>query len=299
MKVLEVKGNPDLALVYLFETADGRVIEAVESVQPPIPRREKWVVIVSTLAGCPVRCPICDAGTAYEGPLDAEEIMAQVTELVRRRWGSLRVDSAKFKVQFARMGDPAFNPAVLRVLEELPERLDAPGLMPCISTIAPRGTDAFFEGLAAVKRKRYGGGRFQMQFSLHTTDEEARRELVPAETWRFERMAAWGRDFFEEGDRKITLNFAAPEGFPMDAEGLARVFDPAVFAVKLTPVNPTRSASASGLRGMVREEDDERNRELAERFERVGFEVILSIGETEENRIGSNCGMAVRDYVER
>jgi hypothetical protein len=29
-------------------------------------------------------------------------------------------------------------------------------------------------------------------------------------------------------------------------------------------------------------------------FERLGYHVIVSIGDLEENRIGSNCGQAVR-----
>jgi hypothetical protein len=34
---------------------------------------------------------------------------------------------------------------------------------------------------------------------------------------------------------------------------------------------------------------------VADRFRMAGFETILSIGETDENRIGSNCGMRVRE----
>ena len=35
-------------------------------------------------------------------------------------------------------------------------------------------------------------------------------------------------------------------------------------------------------------------RALVGNFEREGFEVLLSIGEMEENHIGSNCGQYVR-----
>jgi len=36
-----------------------------------------------------------------------------------------------------------------------------------------------------IKSDLYPGGRFQMQFSVHTTDEEARRKLVPVkEPWK-------------------------------------------------------------------------------------------------------------------
>ena len=69
------------------------------------------------------------------------------------------------------MGEPAFNPAVLELLRELPSRYQAPGLMPSLSTIAPGGVDGFFEALLEIKNELYPGGKFQFQFSLHTSDE--------------------------------------------------------------------------------------------------------------------------------
>ena len=53
------------------------------------------------------------------------------------------------------MGDPAFNSNVLDVLEELPLLYSAPGLLPTLSTIAPKGTDRFFERLGDIKEKIY------------------------------------------------------------------------------------------------------------------------------------------------
>ena len=49
MKVLAEYGSDDLARVMVAQLRDDRrsVIEFVESVQPPIPREKKWVIIVS------------------------------------------------------------------------------------------------------------------------------------------------------------------------------------------------------------------------------------------------------------
>ncbi len=147
MRVLARTGNDDIATVSIIETAPERMIECVESVQPPLSREEKWVLIVSTLHGCPVGCSFCDAGNEYHGRLSAEEILFQIDHLVRRRYPDGAVPAKKFKIQFARMGEPAFNPAVLDVLEELPNRYRAPGLAPSLSTVAPHGTDRFFDRL--------------------------------------------------------------------------------------------------------------------------------------------------------
>lgn len=295
MEVLYTCGDEELARVFVARLADGSLVEFVESVQPPVPREEKWVLIVSTLKGCPVGCPMCDAGGHYRGKLTSGEILAQIDYLVRRRHPDGRVPVPKFKVQFARMGDPALNDGVIEVLRALPRRYEAPGLMPCISTIAPAGRDSFFEELIRVKR-RYYRGRFQMQFSLHTTDEARRAELIPARTWSFARMAEFGERFFEEGDRRIALNFAPAVGYPLEPEALLEHFPPRAFMVKLTPINPTMAAARSGLRGLVDPADPAAAWSLAGRFRVAGYETVLSIGELRENAIGSNCGMYVARF---
>ncbi len=270
-----------------------RLVEVVESVQPPVPRRDKWVVIVSTLAGCPVGCPMCDAGTSWAGPLSAGEILGQIDLAVERRYPDRVLPQRKFKIQFARMGEPALNPAVLDVLRALPGRYRAPGLMPSISTVAPRGCDSWLEQLATIKESSYAGGRFQMQFSLHTTDPARRRELVPIRTWGLDQIARFGERWVRPGDRRIALNFAAVRGAPVDASVLADAFDPARFLVKLTPLNPTARAGTSGLESRIDAADPASAEALAAPLRERGFEVIVSIGEQEENQVGSNCGQFV------
>jgi 23S rRNA (adenine2503-C2)-methyltransferase len=298
LQVVESYGDDRLARVFIVRLADGSLVECVEAVQPPVPRDQKWVLIVSTLKGCPIKCPICDAGAFYFGKLAAAEMLDQVDLMVRRRYPDGRVPVTKFKVQFARMGEPALNDAVLEALRELPARLDAPGLMPCLSTIAPRGRTRFFDELARIKSELYGGGRFTLQFSLHSTDEQARRLMVPADTWSLEEMAAYGRSFVEAGDRKVTLNFAPARGLPLDPHRLAGLFAPEAFLVKLTPINPTRAAARASLVGAVDPDDIQRCESIADLFRAFGFETLVSIGELEENSIGSNCGMCVRAHLE-
>lgn len=297
MKVIETRGNTDLATVYIAQLDDGELIEFVESLQPPIPRCKKWVLIVSTLRGCPVNCSICDAGLHYAGKLSAEEIFRQIDYLVDKHYPNRKVPIPKFKIQFARMGDPAFNPAVLTVLKELPRRYDAPGLLPSISTIAPNKTDDFFAELIDIKNELYTDGRFQMQFSLHTTSPKARRELVPANTWTFEKMSRWGERFYQKGDRKISLNFAPIKGYPLEIGVIADTFSTEYFMIKLTPVNPTQSSVEKSLEGVIDPDDPKSADELIDTFRKAGFDTLLSIGETRENQIGSNCGMHARTWM--
>jgi 23S rRNA (adenine2503-C2)-methyltransferase len=266
-------------------------VEFVESLQPPHPRSEKWVLIVSSLYGCPVGCLMCDAGGDFKGKVSKEDILKQIDYLVTNRYPDRKLPQKKFKIQFARMGEPALNPAVLDVLKELPSRYDAPGLLTSISTVAPKNSEEFFDELKIIKDEHYPNGQFQLQFSLHSTDEIKRNELIPISKWSLEEIASYGSDWMEPGDRKVTLNFAFAEGYPLDPEKVRSIFDPEHFLIKLTPVNPTHRAEENRLVTAIDPEDPDSANDVVKALEDQGFEVILSIGEVEENQIGSNCGM--------
>lgn len=299
LEILSRQGREDLALLYLGRTHQGSLVEFVESVQPPIPRHEKWVLIVSTLKGCPVRCKFCDAGDDYRGPLSSEEIFEQIEAMVTRRFPDRRVPVPKFKIQFARMGEPTLNNAVLEVLRRLPREYVAPGLMPCISTVLPRGRDVFLLELKEIKDAYYAGGRFQMQFSLHTTDDERRVNLVSFPVLGLAEAGKLGDDFLSPGDRKIALNFAVAKDFPINPEILMHHFDPSTYVIKLTPLNPTDNAHKNHLQTRIDPNNGDGSGEIVASLQAVGYEVILSLGQPEEDLIGTNCGQYVNQYRQR
>lgn len=293
MKILAKSGRNDIATVYIAEFRNGKRIEFVESIQPPVPRNEKWVLIVSSLYGCPVNCGFCDAGGSYQGALSKEELLTQIDYLVKQYFPDNNINIKKFKIQFARMGEPAFNQNVIEVLKELPQIYNAPGLMPSVSTIAPEGTDKFFEELLEIKEKYYRK-KFQMQFSIHTTDKNYRDWLIPIKKWDFDKIAKYGDRFYQTGNRKITLNFALADNMPVDAKVLLNYFDPDKFLIKITPVNPTLKAIKNNINSYISPEKSEY--ELINKLNSAGYDVILSIGELEENKIGSNCGQYLTNY---
>lgn len=295
MEIVKIFGREDLAKVYIARLESGEMVEFAESVQPPIPRDDKWVLIISTLLGCPVKCKMCDASGYYRGKLSAKDMLTQIDYLITSRFLNRKVPIPKFKVQFARMGEPSFNPGVLTVLRRLPAIYDAPGIMPCISTIAPVGTEGFFDELIGIKNELYPFGFFQLQFSVHTTRTAKRDYLMPVKKWSLRQIAEYGKRFFAEGDRKVAINFAVAEGFPIDADVLAHHFDPEIFIVKLTPLNPTGVGERNNLRSLFMCERDAE--QLARTIEKRGFETIISIGELEENAIGSNCGQYISKHL--
>jgi 23S rRNA (adenine2503-C2)-methyltransferase len=298
MKVVASTGKEEVAIVYIVEFEDGKMLECVEAVSPPLPREKKWVLLVSTMFGCPVGCMMCDAGGYYHGKTTAEMIFDQLDFLVYKRFPEGIIPARQFKIQFARMGEPALNPNVLTVLEQLPERYCAPGLMPSISTVAPHGTQAFFERLIEIKREKYAGGNFQFQFSLHTTDLALRDKIIPVKKWSFQEMADYGERFFSAGDRKITLNFALAQNLTADPDRLLEHFTPEKYLIKITPLNPTYRASANQLSSYIDPQQEAEHYPVIEALRKAGYEVIISIGELEENYIGSNCGQFLQRHLQ-
>jgi 23S rRNA (adenine2503-C2)-methyltransferase len=307
MKILAEYGREELAKVYVAQMREyqfseknrrNHLVEFAESIQPPLPREKKWVLIISSMFGCPIKCKMCDAGGDFSGNLTTEELLAQIEYMVRRRFLNGQPRTAKFKIQFARMGEPSLNPAVLEALEQLATRYDTGGLHISISSIAPKSPAVrrFFDELLLIKNRYYSQGRFQLQFSIHTTDEQKRNELIPTSKWSFEEIASYAERFSlsKQGDRKITLNFAPIIGYPIDVDAIVHHFNPQRFLIKLTPVNPTFRSVETSLVSAVDPYDPTTSDNLITSFKKRGYDVLLSIGELEENLIGSNCGQFIQ-----
>lgn len=294
MQVIYKTGNEKLAAVYIAQNSAGKLMEFVESVPPPYTLNQKWVLIISTLYGCPIKCKFCDAGNFYSGKPTTDEILFQIDHLVKNRFGDKKVPSKKFKIQFSRMGEPTFNPAVLDALIEIPKRYDAPGFYPSLSTIAPKGAEKFLYELIEIKNELYKD-HFQFQFSIHSTDEEQRNWLIPVKTWNFREMANFGEKFHKGNSQKVTLNFALAENSIVQPKILAKYFNPELFIIKITPVNPTYQATSNNYNAKTRRK--EAYHSIIDEFESIGYEVILSIGDLMENEIGSNCGQHVMNFL--
>jgi len=299
MEILEQKGNPELAEIFVarMRHAPLSLVEFVDAIDPRYPREEKWVITVSTQFGCPVQCLFCDSGGFYDGNLTADEILAEIDHVIRRRSPDGKIAATKFKIHFARMGEPSLNAAMLDVLERLPGIYDAPGLIPCIPTVAPQAAGDFFEKLLVIKRRLYDGGRFQLQFSVNTTDEELRDKLMPVKKWSFGEIRDYAARWYSPGDRKLVLNFALSPDNPVDPDVVASSFDPWTSMVKVTPINPTDMAVKNGFETMLSAEEPHGADRLVAKLRARGFDCVISIGEAEEIEIGSNCGQAATRIV--
>ncbi len=296
MQVVELAGREDIARVFVarMRESERSLVECVGAVDPALPRSDKMVIVVSTQLGCPVGCAMCDAGTAYYGNLTAAEIQAQI-DLVLREWAGPQASSCrKLKVQFARMGEPALNPAVLAVIVSLAQRQDLPGLMPCIATTAPVAGARWMRELIEVRNRWFGRGRFQIQLSVQSTSEDARDRLIPIAKWTLPELAQFARASTRPSDRKIALNFALAPGIEVSADKLAKLFDPRVCMVKLTPLNPTTRAVQNNLSSSFGPGGEHRVVQLVNDIRRHGFDCVVSTGLPEESEMRTSCGQLAR-----
>jgi 23S rRNA (adenine2503-C2)-methyltransferase len=291
LTVLDKTGRHELAEVYLAAVRADQdlLIEFVDACDPSAGGRDvKWVVIISTQLGCPVKCLMCDAGRRFQGNLSSDEMLAQVDRIVAANGRDPRT-CGKFKVQFARTGEPALNDEVLRCLWHLKNRY--PNVIPCVATVGPAGRERWFSTLLGL---RDSFNDFQLQFSINTTDEPLRERLMPYPKMPWQQIAQLGRGLYRPGRRKPALNFAVNGEWELDAGKLAQRFDSRWFAVKLTPLNPTATGAGNGFSAVSSLQEvglilAAKAAELRDR----GYEVIVSLGHREEDEIGSNCGQAV------
>ena len=87
------------------------------------------------------------------------------------------------------------------------------------------------------------------------------------------------------------------EGAGFEVINLGFNVEPEKFVVKFTPVNPTIAAEDNGIVNALPDEKGGAVIRLKESLGRYGFESIISFGEYEENRIGSNCGQYIRRFM--
>ena len=119
----------------------------------------------------------------------------------------------------------------------------------------------------------------------------------PEKKRSFEKIGRYGEQFYAPGNRKVTLNFALAQGMPVKPDVLLSFFDPAKFLIKITPLNPTYRARENELVSYINPLSAGQKYEVVQAIQEAGYQVILSIGETEENLIGSNCGQYLRAHL--
>lgn len=252
---MEVVAKKDFAngTVYCLRLDDGRLIETTDTFLPfntkdAIGRKqntltstdcgsraERWMIGVSVMSGCPVRCKFCATG-AMKGyrNLTAEEIVKQVWFVIGEniKKGYNPNKSLEFKINYTRMGEPFLNLHEVRNAMAM-INMPFPNTHHYISTIGVQ--DADFSWI---------NGNVTLQVSVHSLDDTRRNELIP-----FNRKMTLQQlgQIRTQSNLKTTVNMTLVDEADFDIAKLKEYFDPKYFFIKLSPINPNVISEGNNL----------------------------------------------------
>src|ERR687892_250495 len=220
----------------LFETADGRPVEAVLMRY----RDGRRSLCLSSQSGCPLTCTFCATGRMRFGRnLTASEILDQALHFRRQ-------ESVNHAV-FMGMGEPLMNlDAVLGACERLPD-LGIAHSNVGVSTVG---------WIPGIERMAAEGPPVRLALSLHAADEALRSELMPVND-RYPLRDVLGAclRWHERRRRPVFVEYLMLEGVNdryEQAVALAGMLVPRrAFKVNLIPYNPTDAGFAGSDRDAI------------------------------------------------
>lgn len=236
--------------VFALQTDDGFLIETTETFLPFYTknainentnklknsdlgsREERWMIGVSCMSGCPVKCKFCATGQMKKWrPLTAAEIVEQVVMMIEKA-GFSPDRSQEFKINYTRMGEPFLN---IEAVKEAIESISSlyPNTHHYISTVGIKNSD-----FSWIK------DNITLQVSLHSLDEERRNSLIPYRNKMAIRELGQVRT---KSAQKTTLNCTLVDTADFDISVLRENFPPDNFFVKLSPVNPNKTSDLNGI----------------------------------------------------
>src|SRR5919106_36796 len=234
----------------LFETADGRPVEAVLMRY----RDGRRSLCLSSQSGCPLTCTFCATGRMRFGRnLTASEIVDQPLDPRRKEFeprrdiqsrplkGSGAIRAPLTNAVFRGMGEPLMNvDAVLAACERLPEV----GIATSNTAISTVGW------IPGIERMTREGPAVRLALSVHAADEALRSELMPVnERHPLPDVLGACLRWHERRRRQVFVEYLMLDGVNdryEQAVALAELLQPRrAFKVNLIPFNPIGPARAS------------------------------------------------------
>ena len=226
LRVKDKQSATDGTVKWLCELGDGLCVETVL-----IRSGKRNTVCISTQVGCQVRCVFCASGkNGLKRNLQSCEIIDQV--LLACQYLQEKVSN----IVVMGMGEPLHNLENLLPALELLCSAEAFGLSARNITISTSGIVPGIKKLAELQRP------WNLAISLHATNEEQRRQLIPdAQRYPIEEILAACQYHSQRCNRMPTLEYALLQGFndsAQDAARLARLAKKLHAKINLIPCNP-------------------------------------------------------------
>lgn len=224
----------DTFLPYYTKDAIGRHQNTLENDYEVGDRTQRWMIGVSTMSGCPVRCKFCATGKIKKyRNLTADEIVNQVIDMVTMN--RITPSHAKeFKINYTRMGEPFLNiDNVKSAIEQIDKIYPNAKIHHYISTIGIKGSD-----FSWIK------GNITLQVSVHSLKNDKRNWLIPFKNkMTIEELG----QIRTQSNLKTTVNMTLVDETDFDIEELKKYFDPKYFFIKLSPINVNECSEKNGL----------------------------------------------------
>lgn len=196
-------------------------------------RTERWMIGVSCMSGCPVKCKFCATGQLKKWRnLTAEEIVEQIEFAINSNPDYNFSEAKEHKINYTRMGEPFLN------IEEVKNAIKIidnkyPNTHHYISTIGITGSD-----FSWIK------DNITLQISVHSLDDSRRNNLIPyKKKYTIKQLGG----ISTESKLKTTVNLTLVDEKDFDIDRLKDIFDSRKFFIKLSPINVNETSKKSSL----------------------------------------------------
>lgn len=214
---------------FVFEK-DDIAVEAVLYRYPTY--KERTVLCISTMCGCPMGCRFCGTGDYFVRTLTAEEIVDQANYILENEIGDLEpIEIEKLQIMVMSMGEPALVPALSEAFRQLNKMYPNAALL--ISSSGPNVDYSWIRKLSQEIDK------VGLQFSIHESTDEARDKLIPfKKKLDLHSISMEGELWYFATGRKPFFNYCAHENNSSqeDVNRLVSLFDPEIWEATVSVI---------------------------------------------------------------
>lgn len=262
-----------------------------------LPLEDKWVITISSQYGCSMNCKFCDVPKVGPGRnATYKDLLNQVLAGLSMHPEVTHTD--RLNIHFARMGEPTWNPEVLKfswaMRDELFPYIGASVIHPVVSTMMPRMNTKLLDYIrewCKIKNDCFKG-EAGLQLSINSTSDTERQNMFNGNSMTLSEISNLMDKMPAPVGRKYTLNFAVA-GYEINGAKLAKLFNPEHFIVKLTPMHKTSTAISNGIKTEGDYTTFYPYQEAEQSCKEAGFDTLVFIASEYEDLGRITCGNAI------
>lgn len=270
------------------------------------PLSEKWVMTLSTQYGCPMKCTFCDVPKIhFRGNASEADLVSQFGN-ARKCFPNVKYVE-RLNIHFARMGEGTFNfdnifsfCKFLQINKDVNQKLydlRIEVIHPVLTTMLPKRLylsklNDILQEWCKLKNDLYHG-QAGLQLSINSTNDEQRNEMFADESHSLEKIASLCESLPEPVSRKYCLNFAFASNYEVEGIKLAKLFDPAKFMCKITPIHLNMACKENKIETLNGYSSYAPYREAESSLKNAGFDVLVFIPSLDEEKGLVTCGNVI------